>query len=211
VFVGVTRAGPLLVSLLGGSSAQAGYAAIASGIAGAGAGVVGSLMIVQLPRLATLARSRPREAEAEARRSGLRVTGLAVAAAVPAAALAEVLIRLGLGSEFSGAVAPVTLALAAVPLTAITTLAGVVASLRLRPGQIALAWAVGGGCFLAAAVPAVSALDAEGAALALVAGVGAAGLAATRLLGRRALGSADLAAFAGAAAVLGAGLAVGGL
>jgi O-antigen/teichoic acid export membrane protein len=211
VFVAVTRAGPPLVSLLGGSSAQAGYAAIASGIAAAGSGVVGSMMVVQLPRLATLARSDPGRAEAEARRSGLLVTALAAVAAVVAAGVADPLIRLVLGHDFAGAVGPVSLALAAVPLTAVTSLAGVISSLRLRPERIAAAWGVGGGCFLAAAVPAISALDAEGAALALVAGVAAACLAATRLLGSRALGSADLAGLAGAAAVVGVGLAVGGL
>jgi O-antigen/teichoic acid export membrane protein len=139
------------------------------------------------------------------------VTGLALAGALPAAALAGPLIRLALGHDFSGAVGPVTLALAAVPLTAVTSLAGVISSLRLRPGRIAAAWGVGGGCFLAAAVPAILLLDAEGAALALVAGVAAACLAATRLLGSRALGSADLAGMAGAAAVIGVGLGVGGL
>jgi O-antigen/teichoic acid export membrane protein len=211
VFVAVTRSGPLLVSLFGGSSAQAGYTAIATGISAAGAGVVGSMMIVQLPRFSALARSEPARAEDEARRSGLVVVGLSVAAAVPAALLAHPIIRLALGHDFAGAAAPVALALAAVPLTAAMSLGGVVSSLRLRPGRMTLAWGVGGACFLAVAAPAIVYLDAAGAAVAVVAAVAAACLTAARLLGRGALGSADLAAFAGAAAVLGAALAGAGL
>ena len=70
----VLRGSPVAMLLLGAATLQVGYGAIATGVAAAGTGVVLSLVVVRLPRLADLARSAPALAEREARRSAIPVS-----------------------------------------------------------------------------------------------------------------------------------------
>ena len=84
----VLRGSPVAMLLLGATTLQVGYGAIATGVAAAGAGVVLSLVVVSLPRLADLARSAPARAEHEARRSALPVSTVAAVLGIPAALVA---------------------------------------------------------------------------------------------------------------------------
>jgi O-antigen/teichoic acid export membrane protein len=207
----VTRAGPLAMPLAGASSTETAFAAIATGVGAAGAGTVMSLLAVQLPRLAHEAREVPAHAEEEAQRSGRGALVVAVSAALPAALLTGPAIDLALGSEFAGARSSLALALAAVPLAAVPGLAGLIASLRIRPGRLTAVWAAGAATFAAVAAATIPALAADGAALAMVAGFLATCLTSTLLLGGRTVGAMSVAAVAGAAAVLAAGAAAGAL
>ena len=184
----VARGGALAMPLAGASTIQTGFAAIATGIGAAGASTIMSLQLVQLPRLVQRAMAAPEDAEHEGAARTARAALLAMAVAVPAALLAGPAIRLALGSEFSGARNAVVLALPSVPLGAMAGLASVTASLRLRPGALTSSWAIGGVAFAAVAAATIPALDAEGAALAMSSGFLVACLAATVLVGGRAIG-----------------------
>ena len=201
----VNRGGPLAMSLAGASSAQTGFAAIATGVGTAGTATMTSLLTVQLPRLVQRGLEKPGEAEDDAARTARATLLVAMAAALPAALIAGPAIELALGPGFAGARDAVVLALPSVPLGAVLGLASLISSLRLRPGALTSAWALGGVAFAAVAAVAVPALDAEGAALALLAGVLVASSAATLLLGGRAMRTSWAASVAGAALVLAAG------
>ena len=211
LFIMIVRGGPLTVIPLGHSSTQAGYAAIATGLAAAGSGVVMSLFNALLPRLSNAARTSVAGALEEARRAARLALSGAIAFSILAAALARPALDLTLGHGFAGARAAVVLALAAIPLGAVMGIASLQGSLRLRPGLVTLSWACGGIAFLVITAAAVPPLAARGASLALLGAFLAAALAATRLLGAEVLGRATLGALAGSGAILGAGLLTGAL
>jgi O-antigen/teichoic acid export membrane protein len=199
----VKRGGPLAMPILGASSAQAGFAAIATGLGAAGVGTMMSLLIVQLPRLVQV--EDPERAEREAAGTARVALLVAMAAAVPAALLAGPAIHGALGSEFSGARDAVAVALPAIPLGAALGLASVISSLRLRPGVLTTSWALGSVAFVVLAAATVPSLHAVGAALAMSGGSLVACLAAAVLLRGRIMRATSVAAVAGAALVLAAG------
>ena len=197
----VLRGSPVAMLLLGASTLQVGYGAIATGIAAAGAGVVLSLVVVSLPRLADLARSAPARAEREARRSALAVSPIAAALGIPAALVAGPAIEVALGVEFAGARDAVALALAVPPLAAAVGLAGQLAALRMRPELRTAIWSCGGLAFAIVAIVAVPSLGAEGAALAVVSAFAVAAIASVPLVGA-AMRRPAVVGLAGAGAVL---------
>ena len=205
----INRGGPLAVALAGASAAQIGFAAIATGVGAAGAATMIDLLIVQVPRLVEVWERAPARADREAARTARTALLVAIATALPAALLAGPAIQLALGSTFAGAREAVVIALASVPLGAVAGLATVMASLRLRPRALALAWTIGGLVFAAVAAAAIPGLAATGAALAMSSGLLAAVLAATVLIGGRQLRSVLLAAVASAAGVLAVGALAG--
>jgi O-antigen/teichoic acid export membrane protein len=200
----VKRGGPLMMPLAGASSAQTGFAAIATGLGTAGTTTMMSLLIVQLPGLVAR-RLRAPEAEAEAARTARAALAVGLAAAIPAALVAGPAIDLVLGSDFAGAETAVVLALPSVPLGVVLGLASLVAGLRLRPGVLTAAWAIGGAAFAGFAAATIPSLDAEGASVAMSGGLLVAALAGTLLLGGRAMRTTCAASVAGAAVVLAAG------
>lgn len=201
----ILRGSPLGMVLLGAAKAQVGYAAIATGVGAAAAGVVLSLFSVQLPRLSDIARADLPQAESEARNYTLLVLAVAVLPAVPIAIYATPILRVVLGHGFVGARDALVIALAAAPLTVAIGLGGQVAHLRLRPSILAFAWSCGGLTFIAVGAAAVPGQGSRGAALAVVAALAAAAVVAVALLRDRALRAPALIAIAGAATLLGVG------
>jgi O-antigen/teichoic acid export membrane protein len=201
----ILRGSPAALLVLGASRVQIGYAAIATGIGAAGVGIVLSLVVVQLPRLADLARSNPSEAEAEARRHALVALAIVVAVATPVAAFARPLLRVALGAGFVGARDALVIALCAPALAAAIGLAGQLARLRLRPAPLTLAWTCGAAVFAVVIAAAEPGLGARGASLAMVAGLAATSGAALALLRDRPLRQQLALSSAAAACVLALG------
>ena len=206
----VLRGSPVAMLLLGAATLQVGYGAIATGVAAAGTGVVLSLVVVRLPRLADLARSAPALAEREARRSAIPVSVVAAVVGIPAALFAGPAIDVALGEGFAGARDAVALALCVPPLAAAVGLAGQLAALRMRPELRTAIWIGGGLVFALVTLVAVPALGAEGAALAVVSAFAVAAVASVPLVGA-AMRAPVIVGLTGAAAVLVAALAGAGL
>jgi O-antigen/teichoic acid export membrane protein len=201
----VMRGAPLAMPLLGASSVQTGYAAVATGVGAAGAGTIIGLMMVQLPRLVQIREESRERAEHDGAFSARVALAIALAAALPAALLATPLLELALGSEFAGARGAFELALPAIPLGAAYAFASVAASLRLRPAGLTQAWGLGVAAFVVVAAATIPSLDAEGASLAMTAGMLTACLATTVTVGGREVRRVCALAIAAAAVVLGAG------
>jgi O-antigen/teichoic acid export membrane protein len=204
----VLRGGPLAMVLAGEPSAAIAYAAIATGVGAAGATSMMSLLGVQLPRLVSQAREGTKD---DARRSAWAAIAIALAAAVPAALLAEPALELALGDEFAPARDAVVLALPSVPLGAALGHLWLLTNLGLRLRALAAGWTAGAVAFAAVAALTIPALDARGASIALSCGLLAATVTIAGLLGDRAVRATTSAAVLGAVAVLGAGAAAGGL
>jgi O-antigen/teichoic acid export membrane protein len=199
----IKRAGPIAMPLVGASSVQTGFAALATGFGSAGNTTLMSLLIVHLPGLV----GRPRaESDVEAAHTFRVALAVGTVAAVVAALLAEPGIDLFLGDEFAGARDAVVLALPAVPLGAALGLVSLMAALRLRPGALTSSWAVGAIVFAILAAVAIPPLDAEGASIAMTGGLLAAAVSGSVLLGERQVVLSCAAAVAGAAMALAAGL-----
>jgi O-antigen/teichoic acid export membrane protein len=166
------RGGVIAVSLLAASTVQAGFAAIALGVALAGTYVITQVYIVHLPGLVEGKGMSVDEPEAEATLRRLTVRFIAVVA--PLAVLGVValhdLLPLVVGQRFRGAEPAIAIALATLPVVPLAGNAGQVAALRLlmRPRFLtALGGAVG---FVITALLAVPHFAAAGAAAALLAG-----------------------------------------
>ena len=201
----VMRGGPLARPLAGASTAQTGFAAIATGVGAAGMATMVDLLIVHLPRLVQLRIESGDHADHEAARAARHALLVAIATALPMALLAGPAVHVAFGADFSGARSAVELALPSIPLGVVLGLATVTASLDLRPGALAVSWGIGAVTFAGVAAATIPGLDAEGAALAMSGGFLASALAATALIGGRELRRACVAALAVAAAVLVAG------
>src|SRR5947209_2151583 len=207
----ILRSSPAALLVLGASHVQIGYAAIATGVGAAGVGIVLSLVAVQLPRLADLARTDPPAAEAEARGHALATLGIAVAVAVPVAVFARPLLRATLGAGFVGARDALVIALCAPALAAAIGLASQLARLRLHPAPVTLAWACGAATSALLLVTVEPRLGARGASLAMVAGLAAVSGAALVLVRDRPLRSQVLLSAVGACSLLALGWAGGAL
>jgi O-antigen/teichoic acid export membrane protein len=156
VFVQLVHRGTVIVVvLLSGSSLEAGFAALASGVALALTYVVAQAFAVELPRLAARFTAAPEEVE----RSVRRLAWLSLAVTAPAALAAVVVVEAALprlvGSGFSQAIPAFGPALAIIPLAGLTAAASQLAALHLVPGRRVAANAAGAGAFVAVAVVAV--------------------------------------------------------
>jgi O-antigen/teichoic acid export membrane protein len=163
----VLRGSVIAVGLAGASSAQVGFAGLAVGVATALTYALWQPYTVELPRLATMPAH-------EARIWLERTTRLMLAILVPillgGLITARSVVPHLLGPSFSGAIVPVGVALAIVPLAPPTAALNQVAALALRPELRLLAAGSGGLAFLLAAVAMVPRWNAAGASGALVAG-----------------------------------------
>ena len=122
---------PVPLVALGAGTVAAGNAAIGLGIALAAIFTVNHPFAVAMP--AALARGEDvRRAEASLLQLGVRTLAVAGAAALIGAAAGPPLLRTMLGEEFRPAADALGLALAAVPLAAVTAVLGQIAVLRLR-------------------------------------------------------------------------------
>jgi O-antigen/teichoic acid export membrane protein len=178
LFVVVSQRGPVVVvALITQSAAEAGFAALATGVTLALTFVVWQVFAVELPRLSALAEHAPADASASAARLATRATLLLIpVAALSVVAVDRVLPSL-LGSGFEEAAPAFGPSLAVLPLVAVGALVGQVAALRLRPVARAASTGLGMLAFLAVAAIAVPRYDAVGGSLAFLAGTAAATVA----------------------------------
>lgn len=197
------RGGVLAVALLVGPGAQAGFAALAIGIALAATYAVAQLFTVALPVLAERAAV---DGDAGTSESALRrLAGLQLAVLTPAMLLAvpllDTAVPLVFGAGYAGAADAFAPALAAVLLAPVAALAVQAAALRMRPAVTLYAALLGAGAFVLVAALAVPVWGATGATLAALAGTSAGAAASVRLLPRAAGAPLAGTAFAGAAVV----------
>ncbi|MGI9112098.1 MAG: hypothetical protein ACR2GT_07885 [Gaiellaceae bacterium] len=166
------RSGIVLVALLAGSQAEAGFAAVSIGVALALTYVVWQAFALELPRLTGSGHASER-ADASVR----RLAWLALTAAVPVTIVAAIaldrLVPALAGERYRGVGASLGPALAIVPLAPLTSAAAQISALRLRPLPRLLATAVGAVCFLLAAFALVPEHAAVGAVTALLIGTSA--------------------------------------
>lgn len=164
--------GPVLaVALLGSSSAERGYAALAAGGALAGTYAISQAFLVQLPGLSERVEHDLQAAEREARRFVHRAFLLVLPVSLALAAALDPLVRLVLGADFGGARTALAWALPLLPLAPLTALVAQVAALRLEVKSRVVASALGLGAFVAGVAIAVPAWQAAGAVASLLAGV----------------------------------------
>lgn len=203
LFVQIGHRGPVVaVVLLAGSGAQAGFAALATGIALAGTYVVWQAFTVELPRLAAAAATDRAGAEAGATALARQAVAVVLPLSLGAVLVLPWLLPHVAGAEFSRADAALVPALAVLPFAPLTALLTQLAALRIDGGARAAAFGVGGLAFVVVAVLAVPRWEAVGATAALLAGTAATAIAAPIFVrgvyGPRLLGVA----LAGAAAVV---------
>ena len=166
----IHRGGVVAVALLGASSAETGYVALAIGIALAATYTVSQAFSSDLPGLAGLAQRDPAHAEERARRLAWTVLLVALPLLLGITPLLVRLVPRVFGADFDGAEESVGVALAAVPLAPLVALGAQVVSLRLRPGLRVHSSAWGAGVFAVVALAAVPSWEATGGALAFLAG-----------------------------------------
>ena len=178
----VHRGTVIAVVLLAGSSTEAGFAALASGVALALTYVVAQAFLVELPRLSARFETSPSEAE----RSVRRLAWLSLAVTLPVALGGELLVEHALphvvGTGFDVAAPAFGPAFAMLPLAGLTSAASQISALRLRSGARLLANAVGATAFLVTAVLAVPVWGSVGATAALLVATISTVAAAARLL-----------------------------
>jgi O-antigen/teichoic acid export membrane protein len=199
----VHRGGVVAVAVLGGTSVETGYAALATGIALGVLYAVLQAFVVSLPHLSSADRAAG-AAEPEAVLRRLAATLLAVL--LPGAALGAVLLDVAVpavfGDGYAGAVPAFGPALALVVLAPLHALVVQAAALRMRPA-VALANGVAAFVvFVAVVVVAVPAWDAAGATTAAVAAAAAGAAVSMRLLSGAVGARLAGVSFGGAAAVL---------
>jgi O-antigen/teichoic acid export membrane protein len=198
------RGGVLAVALLGGSSRQVGYAALAIGIALGVTYAVLQSFPVALPHLVAhaAAETGPTTAEATLR----RMAGAALAVLVPACAIAAVsldtVVPALFGEDFASASAAFGPALAVLVLAPMSSLLTQAAALRNRPHAEFTSGALGAVAFVIAAVVAVPIWDAAGGTAAVLVGGAAAAVAESRMLPRASGRALTAASLLGATAVL---------
>jgi O-antigen/teichoic acid export membrane protein len=164
------RGGIVAVAILSGSSIETGYAALALGLILAAIYVVAQVFTVQLPTLSERAGEPAGRAGAEVAlgRLARRSVAVTVPIALFAVAALEGLVPLVFGARFRGAEPAMALALAALPIAPLTSLAAQAAALRLRPWPRIATTAAGAAAFVICVVIAVPRFGAAGAAAALL-------------------------------------------
>ncbi len=165
------RAGVLAVTVLAGAGAgrQAGFAGVAYGIALAGIYAAGELFTVQLAANAAAFRGAPEAATARVVNGAWTLLGFfSLGAALASLVVALLLARL-VGADFTGAVHPTQIALAALPLAVVSGAATQVSALRLQPALRLRSASVGFVTYIVVAALAVPRLGALGSSWALVA------------------------------------------
>ena len=202
-----TRGVPIAVIVLTGSEREAGYAALASGVALAGTYAVWQAFLVELPRLSASVAQAGVETEAAARRLAARATAVLIPLGIASALLVGWGLPLVVGEEFVEAAPAFGPALAILPLAAVGALASQVAALRLQPGVRAVGSAAGATAFVVTALVAVPAWEATGGTAALLAGVATTVIVGVARLPGAAGSRLLAAAFAGSLATLVIGVA----
>jgi O-antigen/teichoic acid export membrane protein len=200
------RGGVVAVGLLGGSRTQAGFAALAAGVALTPINTMRQTFTVQLPALAERASQSLTAAEAVGRRLTRRWELALVPIALGAALSFDTLLPAVVGESFKGADEALAPALALLPLAPITALLSQLSALRLQPGVRLRATVVGTAAFVATVALAVPAWGAAGATTGLLVGMVATVLAAARALPGLLDRELAVISFGGAALVLAAGL-----
>ncbi len=177
------RGVPIAVVLLA-SEREAGFAALASGVALAVTYAVWQAFLVELPRLSTQFSGARAETEALARRLATRATVVLIPLGLIGVLAVDWGLPLVVGEQFADAAPAFGPALAILPLAAVGALVAQVAALRLQSGVRAVANAAGAGAFLITAIVAVPAWQATGGTAALLAGMATSvAVGATRLPG----------------------------
>jgi O-antigen/teichoic acid export membrane protein len=198
------RGGVLAVALLGTSTRQVGYTALAIGIALGVTYAVLQSFTVALPHLVAPASDgkAPDAAEAALR----RLASAALVVLLPAAALLAVsldfLVPALFGDDFRGASAAFGPALALLVLAPVGSLLTQAAALRDRPHAELASAALGALAFVVAALVAVPLWDAAGGTAAVLAGAAVAVITEARMLPRATGGAVTAASLVGAAVVL---------
>ena len=161
------RGSVIAVGLAGSSSAQVGFAGLALGIATALTYALWQPYAVELPRLVTMP---PGEARAWLERTTRLMLVILVPILLVGLVVAQGVVPHFLGPSFAGAIVPVGVALAIVPLAPPTAALNQAVALELRPGLRLVASTCGTLVFVLAAIVMVPRWDATGASAALVAG-----------------------------------------
>jgi O-antigen/teichoic acid export membrane protein len=192
------RGAVIVVAVLAGSRIEAGYTALALGVALGVTYAVLQAFTVSLPHLA----GDPPAAETTLRRLAGGIVAVLVPVALVTAALLDRAVPAVFGGEYDRAVTTFGPAVAMVVLAPLNALAVQVAALRLRPEAATAAGVAGLVAFAVVAVTGVPAWDAVGGTTAALAAVAVSGIVSLVML-PDAIG-ARLAAvsFGGAAAVL---------
>lgn len=167
------RGAVVAVAILAGSRVETGFAALAVGLAMAGAYVIWQLFTAQLPGLVAAARDEPDVslAERSLRHLGALSLGWAFALAAVGVCLIPLLAPVVFGDQFEDAVPAMAIALTMLPLAPLSALSTQTAALRLRPELRARATGAGMSAFAVTAALAVPHWEATGGAVALLAGV----------------------------------------
>jgi O-antigen/teichoic acid export membrane protein len=200
----VQRGAVVATALLGASSRQQGFTAVAVGVGIAGTYVVSQAFAVSLPGLVEVSQAAAAAAEQQALRLATRavlLTGvLAIAGAVVVAPVLPVL----LGGGFRGGESALYVGLALLPLAGPTALIAQVAALRLASRRLLACRAIGLVAFACICVSAIPGRGALGALLAVLGGLVVTlvtSAAAIAVPGGRRLASVGLAASAAAVLV----------
>jgi O-antigen/teichoic acid export membrane protein len=162
------RGAVVAVALLSHSSAEAGFAALATGVALTPTYAVRQTFTVQLPALAERASQSLDAAEAIGRRLARNWSLVLLPVALAAALSFDSLLPAILGEDFGGAEDALPPALAAIPLAAVIALGNQISALRLEPQARLVATAVGTVAFVVIAALAIPAWDAAGGTSALL-------------------------------------------
>jgi O-antigen/teichoic acid export membrane protein len=194
------RGGVVAVALLGGTDTEAGYAALAIGIALGATYAILQAFTVALPHLS--------DASVDIEASEVRYRRMAailLAVVLPGALLGvlalDAVVPIVFGDRFDGAADAFGPALAVVVLAPLSALLVQVSALRLRAGASLTGGIAAASAFVVVAVVAVPAWAAVGATTATLAGA-VAGAVATLAVLPRAAGRLPLTSFVGAAAVV---------
>ena len=197
----VQRGTVIAVVLLASSSTEAGFAALASGVALAASYVVWQAFVVELPALA----ARYDEATEDVEQSVRRLTWLSTIVMIPVGVVGVLVVDEGLprvvGSGFADAAPAFAPALAILPFAGLTAAATQLSALRLRPGSRLVANAGGAIVFLVTAALAVPRWGSVGGTAALLAATAVTACLVPALLPRT-YGSRLLATALGGAGVI---------
>lgn len=192
------RGGVLAVAVLAGSDAEAGFAALAVGVALGVTYAVLQTFTVSLPHLT----GRPEEAEPVLRRLAGGLLAVLVLTSSFAALVLDTAVPAVFGAGYEGAVPAFAPALALVVLAPLQALVVQVAALRLRPEAALASGCAAALVFVGVAAVAVPPWGAAGGTAATLAGASAGVLVSLRVLPGAVGGQLGAASFAGAAAVL---------
>lgn len=208
----VQRGGVLAVAVLGGTAAggataeaQAGFAALALGLAAGATAAILQAFTVSLPHLAGAVDGT---GEAALRRLVRRLVAAVVPLALVGVVLAEPLVPAVFGDDYDGAVGAFGPAVGLVVLAPLASGLVQVAALRLRPEVVLASGAAGLAAFLVAAIALVPGHGATGATAAALVGVAAGAATTLRLLPGAVDGWAAAGSFGGAAAAVALGVLV---